>query len=521
MRSALLKAGYFCALCLLTSPGFAQERVLRLVNPSPESLDPAHRHFVADRVLGGLLLEGLTREDGDGKPVPGAAAAWEVSADGLHYTFHLRPDARFSDGHPVTAESFVYAARRWVDPKTASEATSAIDPVLHARDCIGGKLPPEAIGVAATDPLTLAVTLERPNPFFPALAGQLVPMEQEVVERWGRAWIQPEHMVSNGPFMLSEFVLHGTIAFAKNQHYWNAAKIQIDRVIFVSVENSRTAQRMFQAGEVDTIGLSSEDFKNGGPLLGAQLRLQPIYRTFYLFFNMRSGPLAESRPLRRALALSLDQATLFTKVMKKVDEPAFAMVPGVYPNYRHPREDFADRSMPERIEEARRLYAAAGYGPDHPLELKAVLYDPKFCTAIQEMWRVALGARMTCDVQDDHGEEEAYRTGQFDLGDNGDGGPVPDPGKILGDFRGEPLGEENTGHYKSPAYDALLTAAQTTADTEARAAKLAEAERILLDDQPVIPLVFSNAAYAVSPRVHGYRALASRALFLDDTTVDP
>jgi oligopeptide transport system substrate-binding protein len=518
----LLAAGLSCVLSSLPGSGFAQDRVLRLINPGqPESLDPAHRHFTADRVLGTILLEGLTRENGDGNAVPGAADSWEVSADGLHYMFHLRPNAQFSDGHPVTAENFVYAARRWVDPKTASEATSAIDSVLHARDCIAGKLPPEAIGVTAAGPLTLAVTLERPNPFFPALAGQLVPMEQEVVERWGRAWTQPEHMVSNGPFTLAEFVLHGNIAFVKNPHYWNAAKIKLDRVNFISVDNSRTAQRMFQAGEVDAVSLSSEDFKNGGPLPGAQLRLQPIYRIAYLFFNMRGGPLAEKRSLRRALALALDQDTLTTKILKSVSDPAYAMVPAIYPSYPHPREDFADRPMADRIEEARRLYAEAGYGADHPLVVKAVLGDKKTCAAIQEMWHAALGFIAECDIEDDHGAEEAYKTGQFDLGDNGDGGPVPDPFKILSDHRGQPVGEENTGHYNSPAYDAQLTAAQNAPDPKARAAKLAEAERVLLDDQAMIPLMFSNVAYAVSPRVHGYRALASRGLFLDDTTVDP
>jgi oligopeptide transport system substrate-binding protein len=522
MRLMLL-ASLFCSLSLQPCMASAQERVLRLLTPGqPESMDPAHRHFAADRVLGTILLEGLTREDGDGNTVPGGAAAWEVSADGLQYIFHLRPTAKFSDGHPVTAENFVYAARRWVDPKTASEATSAIAPVLHARDCLGGKLPPEAIGVAATDPLTLAVTLEHPNPFFPALAGQLVPMEQEVVERWGRAWTLPEHMVSNGPYTPAAFVLHGDISFVKNPYYWNAAQIRIDRVNFVSVDDARTAQRMFQAGEVDTIGLSSKDFQSsGGPVPGAQLKLQPINRIFYLFFNMRSGPLAEKPSLRRALALAVDQDALVNKVEKAVDRPAFAMVPAIYPNYPHPREDFADRSMADRIDEARRLYAEAGFGPDHPLTVKAVLGDRRFCGAIQDMWRTALGFLAECDVSNDHGAEEAYRTGQFDVGDNGDGGPVPDPYKILSDFRGQPVGEENTGHYNSPVYDALLSAAQDASDTKSRSEKLAEAERILLNDQAFIPLSFSTVAYAISPRVHGYRLLASRALFLDDTTVDP
>jgi oligopeptide transport system substrate-binding protein len=521
IRSVLLVC-LLGALILQPTVGFAQNRVLRLLTPGePETLDPHLRHWVGERTLVAILLEGLTREDEAGNPIPGAATSWDISPDGLRYQFHLRPDATFSDGRPVTAESFVYAFRRLVDPKTAAEATSPIEPVLHARDCIAGKLPPEALGVETTDPLTLLVTLEQPNPFFPLLAAQLVPLEREVVERWGRLWTEPAHMVSNGPFTLTEFVLHGNVGLAKNPRYWNAAKIHLDRITFVSVENSRTAQRMFAAGEVDAINLSAEEFKDGGPLPGAQLRLQPLNRVYYLFFNMREGPLAASRSLRRALALSLDQDFLQTKILKSVSETAFAMVPSILPGYPHPREDFADHSMPERIAEARRLYAEAGYGTDRPLEVKFVLSDRKLCGAAQEMWRIALGVHTLCDIiEDDHGLNEAYRTGQFDMSATGDNASAPDPLLILGDFRGDPLAQGNDPHYISTAYDDRLKAAQNMADPIARAAELAEAERILLDDQVMIPLSFSRSAYAVSPRVHGYRALATRTLFLDDVTVD-
>ena len=522
LKRSIFLFGVICAF-LFHPSAVAAERVLRLLNPGqPETLDPHLRHWVGERMMDTMLLEGLTREDAEGRPVPGAAVSWDVSADGLRYVFHLRPGAVFSDGHPVTAESFIYAFRRLVDPKTAAEATTAIEPVLHARGCLAGKLPPEALGVEAVDPLTLAITLEQPDPFFPALSVQLVPLEREVVEQWGRAWTLPEHMVSNGPFVLSEFVLHGNAGFTKNPRYWNAAKVHLDRVTFVIVDNSRTAQRMFAAGEIDAVDLTSEEFKDGGPLLGAELRLQPLNRVYYLFFNMRSGPLAESRALRRALALSLDYETLSTKILKSLSEPAYALVPNIFPDYPHPREDFADLPMAERIAEAQRLYAEAGYGPDHPLEFRLVLPDRKSCAAIQEMWRAALGAHAICDIiQDDHGAQQAFETGQFDLAGTGDNASAPDPLLLLGDFRGELRAKTNDGYYRSTVYDGLLNVAENTADPAARAAKLAKAERLLLDDQAVIPMTFSRSAYAVSPRVHGYRALASRTLFIDGVTVDP
>jgi len=498
----------------------AAEHVLRLRLPGvSETLDPHLRRGVGDRVLDTIMLEGLTREDATGAPVPGAAFSWEISSDGLRYTFHLRQGAKFSDGHPVTSADFLYAFRRLVDPKTAASGTEPIIPVLNARDCLAGKRAPDALGVAAPDPMTLIITLEHPDAFFTVWAAQLVPLEQEVVERWGREWVQPGHMVSNGPFVLAAYVPHGDIKFTRNPDYWNAAKIRLNDVDFVAVDSGRTAQRMFEAGELDVVSLSSEDAQEGKLMPGAKLHMAPMNRTSYLFFNMRQGPLAGSQPVRRALALTVDLPVLL-KVEQVLDDPAFAVIPPQYPDYSHPREDFADWPMAKRIAEARKLYAQAGYSDSHPLEFKFTYYDGKTCAALQEIWRASLGVKMTCDVvQDDNGR---YQLGQFELGGKGENSAAPDARDLLDNLRyPAPSSIENEGAYNNPKFNELMDQADQIADPKARGAKLGEAEAVVLADQAVIPISFTKVAYATSAKVGGYQQLPSRSLFLDDVDVAP
>jgi oligopeptide transport system substrate-binding protein len=520
MNSKTLVVTMLAGLALGTSlPASATEHVLRLRGPTAEdSLDPALRQSIGGRVLDTIMLEGLTREDATGAPVPGTAASWEISSDGRRYTFHLRPGAKFSDGHPVTSADFLYALRRLVDPKTAAAGTEPIIPVLNARDCLAGKLSPDALGVAAPDPMTLVITLEHPDAFFTSWAVLLFPLEQEVVERWGREWVQPGHMVSNGPFVLADHVPHGDFKLTRNPTYWNAAKIRLNEVDFVAV-NARTAMTMFEAGELDVVSLSSEDAQGGRLIAGAKLHTVPQNRTSYLFFNMRQGPLADSQPVRRALALTLDLPVLL-KVEKVLDDPAFAVVPPQYPEYSHPREDFADWPMAKRIAEARRLYADAGYSDSHPLEFKFTYYDGKTCAALQEIWRASLGVKMTCDVVED--DDGRYHLGQFELGGKGESSAAPDARVLLDNLRyPAPSSVENEGAYNNPKFNELMDQAAQIADPKARGAKMGEAEAVALADQAVIPISSTRIAFATSAKVSGYQQLPSRSLFLDDVDVAP
>lgn len=501
----------------------ADDRVLRLATP-PEvrTLDPHLRTWAAERIVTTMMLDGLSREDTNGDPIPGGAAAWDISSDGRRYVFHLRPDAQFSDGQPITADDYVYAFRRYVDPKTHSQSTGAIESVLHARDCLSGKLPPEALGVAATDSQTLTVTLAHPSPFFLHWATLLVPIERGLIEKWGEDWTAPGHMVSNGPFILADFQKTGAIDLVKNPHYWNASAIRLDRIKFIPVADHQRQLDMFAAGALDAINLTDDQVTEQRAKLGDQIKIQPLNRAAYYFFNMTNGPFADQPSLRRALALSLEPEVIARKLNAPTIEPANSLIPRNFPAYAHPRLDFAARPIADRLAEARRLYGEAHYGPQRPLAINLVESTRNRCQIVADMWKAALGAQVTCTIiEDDEARFAAYRRGDFDMGLMIEAAAAPDPLEILEGFQSTPENFGNIGHYHSTKFDDLLREATESADFLARAEKLARAERILLDDLPALPLAYSRTAYLVNPRIKGFRILPSRSMFVDGVTIDP
>ena len=500
----------------------ADEHVLRLATP-PEvrTLDPHLRVWAAERIVTTMMLDGLSREDANGDPIPGGAASWDISSDGRQYVFHLRPGAQFSDGRPVTADDYVYAFRRYVDPKTHSQSTGAIESVLHARDCLSGNLPPDALGVAATDSQTLAVTLAHPSPFFLHWATLLVPLERELIEKWGDQWTEPGHMVSNGPFTLADFHQTGAIELVKNPRYWNASAIRLDRIRFVPVPDHPLQLKLFMAGELDAISLTDDQVIEQRAKLGDQIRIQPINSVAYYFFNMATGPFADQPSLRRALALSFEPEVIARKLNAPTIEPANSLIPRNFPAYAHPRLDFAARPMADRLAEARRLYGEAHYGPLRALAINLVDGARNRCQIVADMWKTALGVQVTCTIiADDEARFAAYRHGDFDMGLMIEAAAAPDPLEILESFQSTPENFGNVGHYRSAKFDDLLRQADESADFLARAEKLARAERILLDDLPALPLAYGRNAYLVSPRVRGFRILPSRSLFVDGITID-
>jgi len=500
----------------------ADEHVLRLATP-PEvrTLDPHLRIWTAERIVTTMMLDGLTREDANGNPIAGGAVSWDISSDGHQYVFHLRPDAEFSDGRPVTAEDYVYAFRRYVDPKTHSRSTGAIESVLHARDCLSGTLPPEALGVAATDSRTLTVTLAHPSPFFLHWATLLVPLERALIEQWGDRWTEPGHMVSNGPFILADFHDTGAIELVKNPRYWNAGAIRLDRIRFIPVPDRQLQLTMFMAGALDAIDLSDDQVIQLRATLGDQIRIQPLNSIAYYFFNMTTGPLAHQPGLRRALALSFEPEVITRKLNAPPLEPANSLIPRNFPAYAHPRLDFAARPLADRLIEARRLYGEAHYGPRQALAINLVDRVHNRCQIVADMWKAALGVEVACTIiEDDTARFEAYRRGDFDIGLMVEAAAAPDPLEILESFQSTPENFGNLGHYRSAPFDDLLRQATESADFLVRAKKLASAERMLLDDLPALPLAYGRAAYLVSPHVRGFRVLPSRGMFVEGATID-
>jgi|HubBroStandDraft_1064217.scaffolds.fasta_scaffold00207_26 oligopeptide transport system substrate-binding protein len=509
---------------LLSWPGFAAEageRVLHVMMRSePASFDPPLLDSAQEFDIMLELLEGLTIYDAAGHTAPGTAERWEISPDGRLYTFHLRSDALWDDGTPVTADQFVAAARRWVEPATASPYTAPIEVVENATSILRGAKPPQELGVTAPDPHTLIIRLIRPDPYLLGIFTDILqPIRQEVIDRWGHAWTRPGHMPCNGPFVLSEWVPQGHVTLVRNPRYRAAADIHLDRIEFILVD-ADAALKMYQAGELDLIRLLSRQYLAALKSAPDAVDSEAVSGNNYLQLNISAPPLSDRR-VRRALALALDQRTLFDRIAPGTALPSFSLVPK---SLRYPvtsEEDFKDTPMPERIAEARRLMAEAGYGPDNRAALRfsyATSGNRNIPQAIQQMWETNLPVQVSLVAEEfqvwvKDRQNFDVTVDNLGLGD--------DPLAYVAAFRSDRPSDLSIPGYVDETVNGLLDQAENQVEPGARAELLARAESLLLADQPVIPIGSQLVDTLVGPRVHGWHRDTNDHHPLSLISVDP
>ncbi len=477
----------------------------------PTSLDPAKISLVNEATIVGDVMVGLVEDGPDGNPVPGIAKSWETSRDGLVWTFHLRR-ALWSDGVPVTADDFVFALRRTLDPKTASQYAYLLYFLKGAEAVNEGKAPLSALGAEATDPLTLRLTLEHPAPYLLQIAKHqsMYPVPRHAVERWGDAWDQPGRYVSDGPFVPVSWKLGDHLQVVKNPRFYDAAHVCVDRIDYYPTNDSVSAERRVRRGELDinaSIQSSRVPWLRGEGGMAAYVRTHAYLTTIYLAFNSRDVPALRDARVRRALDMAIDRRFIAGKLLRAGQIPAFTFVPPGTANYR-PVEapDWTTWSLEHRQGEARRLLAEAGYGPDRPLRLElkfpntsdAMLITP----SIQADWK-SVGVRVDLVQNETQIAFEAFRIRDFQVAFAGWVADFDDPMTFLGLMRSD-TGQQNYGDYRNRAYDALLDAANREPDVARRADELARAEAMMLQDAPVAPVYFSVSRNLVNPRITGW-----------------
>jgi oligopeptide transport system substrate-binding protein len=458
----------------------------------------------------GDLMVGLIEDGPDGRPVPGIATSWETSRDGLTWTFHLRR-ASWSDGAPLTADDFVFALRRTLDPRTASPYAYLLYLLKNGEAVNGGKADPAALGARALDPQTLELTLAHPAPYLLQIAKHfsMYPVPRHAVERWGEAWAQPAHYVSDGPYRPVAWRLGDRIEVVKNPRFYDAGHVCIDRIDYYPTNDSVSAERRVLSGELDlnTSILSSRTAWLRRGKAGAYVRTHPYLGVVYLPFNGRDVPALKDRRVRQALAMSIDREFIAGKLMRAGQIPAYAFTPpGVagYPG--GPRFSWAGWTLARRQGEARRLLAQAGYGPGRPLKLELKFPNTAdlltFAPAIQADWR-AVGVELELAQNEFQVAYDAFKTRDFQVGAGSWIADYDDASTFL-DLMRSKTGQQNYADYANPAYDALVQAAENEPDVGRRAADLAKAEQLMLDDAPVAPLYFMVSRNLVSPAVNGW-----------------
>ena len=488
----------------------AEEQVLRWGNGAePGSLDPHRTQGVPGSNIGRDLFEGLTSEAPDGTVIAGAAESWEISDDGKTYRFFLRPEARWSNGDPVTADDFVYSLRRSLDPATLSNYTFILNPILNAEAVAAGELPTTEVGVRALDTHALEIQLENITPYFLGLLTHSAsyPVHPPSAEAHGNQYARPGNLVSNGAYRLEEWVVQSHVKLVRNENYWDNGRTTIDEVWYYPTEDQTAELSRFRAGELDlsnAIPKRQVDWIREN--LPEELVISPYLGTYYFGFNLTRPPFQDNPELRRALALAVDRDIITGQVTNAGEVPAYGWVPPVQ-NYTGQQMPEAAWTQEERVEEARRLYALAGYSEENPLRTR-ILYNTqedhrRIAVAISSMWKQTLGVeveilnqewKVFLDTRQQKIETELYRSGW--IGDYNDA-------YTFAELFASGSGLNHTG-YSSPDYDRLLREASAEGDMKRRAELLQQAERVLVEDLPIMPLYFYVTARLVRPWVGGF-----------------
>ena len=510
-------------------PAPPNAHILRLSQRNePSSLDPALASLPDDFFIIRALSEGLVSPPSDSSiatsagsdhsssvirhssfptAIPAAATSWDISADGLTYTFHLRPDAVWSNGEAVTAADFLASYRRVFTPATAAPKASLFFAVKNARAFAAGALADfSLVGFAAPDPHTLVVTLEHPFPQFLlyAASGPWIPVNPRVVARLGRAWTRPENYVGNGPFTLAAWRPHQRIVAKKNPRYHAAAAVRLDEIDFIAFDDGDTEERAFRAGQIDvTMAVPFAKLATYARDHPAELHRTPLAETRFLAFNTTRPPLNDPR-VRRALSLAIDREKTTALVLRGGEQPADRLVPPAL------SVDWSLPSSPSHPSyspaTARQLLAAAGFPSGKnfpPLELTAwAQSQAPILEAIQSMWRTNLSLEVSLSIREAKVHLAALRDARYDIALITVIPDVADAFDVLSRFT--TASPDNYPHWSDARYDSLLADAARASDPSQQSSLLRAAEDRLLAEAPVAPLYFNAKHWLMSPRVHDW-----------------
>jgi len=470
----------------------------------PAALDPASAADNFSFQVLQDLYEGLTVESPSGDVLPGVASSWTVDATGTKYTFNLRHDARWSNDTPVRAQQFASAWQRVVDPRSGSQVSDDLRLIAGATEIIAGHLPPSALGAYAARDDVLVVTLERPAPFFPQLLthSATFPVYSEASARSH----SPDTWISNGPYVLSKWLPGTRLELAKNPRYWDTANVNVSRVDYQIASDQNSQLTQYRANQIDITDIVPP---NALPWIRAEhpeeLVVAPFLATAYFGLNLSTPQLASNVQLRKALAMAIDRRRV-ADVQGFGQPPAFGFVPPGTWNYNPQSWQWANLNDVDRIAEAKRLYANAGYSLANPVHLR-LLFNAntvikQTAIIIAAMWKETLGVETVLS-------EEEYRVflqsrhdrARWDVARLGWTADFNDASNFLDALR--KMSPNNDEGYTNASFETLLDQAARTADPQTRRQLLEAAERVMLSDYPVIPLYFFVSKRLVKPYVHG------------------
>lgn len=489
----------------------AKQELVRGNGTEVASLDPHKTEGVPESHVIRDLLEGLVNQDENGNTVPGVAESWETT-DNRTFTFHLRKDAKWSNGDPVTAHDFVYSFKRAVDPATASPYSWYLEmtTMKNADEIIAGKADKNTLGVSATDDNTLVIELEQAVPYFVKMMGHTTvkPVNRKVVEKFGDNWTKPENFVGNGAYTLDNWVVNERIVLTRSENYWDNENTVINKVTFLPIENQVAEMNRFLAGEIDiTNELPNEHFRRLEKQHADSVSISGNLCSYYYGFNNQKAPFDDVR-VRKALSYAIDRDIVTKALLGQGQKSGYFLTPEITANFNPVTPEYGQMTQKERNAKAKELLEEAGFGPSNPLNF-TLLYNTsenhkKIAVAVASMWKKNLNVTANLENQEWKTYLDTRRQGDFDVTRAGWCGDYNEASSFLSLMQSN--NSSNDPRYNSKAYDAIMAKAlESTSDAE-REQLYIQAEQLLAEDMPIAPIYQYVKARLVNPQVGGYPA---------------
>ena len=500
----------------------------------PQTIDPALNTAVDGAVMLQHMFEGLMRWNDSGVETPGSdgqlnnaeigpgqAESYEsvINDDGTAtYTFHLRDGITWSDGQPVTANDFVFAWQRLVDPETAADYSYMIGDVVNANAIINGEMDPSELGVSAPDDSTFVVTLNNDIPYFLEICAfpACFPVREDVVSN--AEWTySPDTYISNGPYVMSERVTNSHISMVPNEHYWDFESLGPDTITFHMMDDANAMISGYRSGDLDYIENMPVD-EIPTLLASGELKIVDYLSTYYVCFQNQLAPFDDAR-VREAFTLAIDRTYLVENISQTGEVEAGAYVPnGVYgaegatgPIFREEEAggDYYDptaEAYEANCERARQLLAEAGYPNGEGFPVVEYLYNTDdrhqaIAEALQNMWETELGVDVTLRNEEWNSFLETRKQGDYSIARNGWTADYNDPMSFLDMFLTG--GGNNDAKFENEQFDALIAAAKAETDHGARWATLHQAEDILMGEWAVAPLFYYTHKFMMNDDIQG------------------
>ena len=498
----------------------------------PKTIDPALNQAVDGGILLVNMFEGLYKLDENEKAVPGMAESYDLSDDKTEYTFHLRSDAKWTNGDTVKASDFEYAWKRVLAPETAAEYAYQMMYLKGAEEYNAGKGSADDVGVKAVDDTTLKVTLNAPCPYFLDLTAFpcYFPVNKSVVEGNSDWTSNPSTYVTNGAFKLSDYKIKDGCTLVKNDAYYAKDEVTLDKLNVKFATQDTSSWANLKTGQFDIIYTVPKSEIQGGVQDGL-VNIYPQLGTYYYSVNVTDkaqeidpdAAKALSDPkVRKALNLAIDRESIVENVAKGEQTPATAFVPKGIKDENG--EDFANKDyFPAKgdVDQAKQLLAEAGYPDGQGFPSIVLLFNPEsghgdIAQAVQDMWKNNLGIDVQLQSQEWKVFQQTRNNKQFEIARDGWVADYSDPMTFL-DMLEKKSGQNNCG-YASDKYDALVDAAKAETDTTKRLDLLHQAEDQLLEDMPVIPIYYYTQPVGINKNIKGLRVSNLGFFYFDKVT---